>query len=198
MDVDVCRSTVLMQDSSGDSITQRIVRYGTLGPKIVYRSDNATNGVGGVGVGVGSANHANRKMKQQQQRRASYLDADAEDGIVSLKPFEFVIVSVCIPMTHYRERNESIHFETDFLSRSLSVCIPAHVQCQTTHTVIEHMHGTAYHHPEAAPVQKISSKNTKRVYHSTVVVATFADEHEIWEHYMELPGGFLTLIDKRD
>ena len=115
MDVDVCRSTVLMQDSSGDYITQRIVRYGTLGPKIVYRSDNATNGVGGVGVGVavdaGSANHANRKMKQQQQRRTSYLDADAEDGIVSLKPFEFVIVSVCIPMTHYRERNESIHFE---------------------------------------------------------------------------------------
>ncbi len=183
VDVDVCKSTVLMKDSSGNYITQRIVGYGELGPKIIYRSANAANNLSA------SENGFSRKVKRSRQHQTA-LYLDPANGIVSLKPLEFVIVSVCIPMTHYRERNENLRFETDFLSRSLSVCIPANIQYerQTQEKKIK----LSY----KKQVSLVEKSHKKTANHSTVIVAAFADEHEIWESYMELPGGFLTLIDK--
>ena len=171
VDVDVCKSTILMQDSSGDYITQRIIGHGTHGPKVVYRSDGV-----------------NTSLKSEQ--RCTYLDADYD--VLSLKPFEFAIVSVCIPLTHYMERNDRVRFETDFLSRSLSVCTPISVATERVQREM-FVENTVLCHPDM-----VHRSLNQQSLHKAVVVATFVDEHEIWENYMELPGGFLTLVDKRD
>lgn len=191
VNVEVCKSTILMRDNAGNYVTQRIISHGMLRPKIVYRGDivNVHN------VGVFSANssggRSKRKMKSKSNQPCTYY-FDGDDEVLTLKPFEFAIVSVCVPMTHYMERGETVHFETDFLSRSLSVCVPAHVWCDTVERrrMLESVNSCPFERPEKSL--------TTNAYHSTVAVATFADEHEIWDHYMELPGGFLTLLDKRD
>lgn len=158
VDIDVCKATVQMYDSSDSFYTQRIIRHGPLRPKVVYRS---------VGVDVDSY------MGQR------YLDGHLGD-VITLRPFEFVMVSVCVPLTHYTERNEQIQFETDFLSRALSICVP--VTCQMN---------ASCETPSSGDMHQNSA-------YSSIAIAKFASEHEIWENYMELPGGCLTLVDKRD
>jgi hypothetical protein len=49
---------------------------------------------------------------------------------ITLKPFEFAVVAVSVPLAHYIEAGEYLRFETDFLSRSLTVSVP--VRCQFT------------------------------------------------------------------
>jgi len=181
VDLDVCKGTVQMYDSTGDFLTQRLVRHGPLRPKVIYRSIGGTI----VSSSESTCSQNQNQCQHQHQHQHQYLDGDFGD-VLSLGPLEFVIVSVNVPLVHYRERNEILRFETDFLSRALSICVP--VACQMSETSMEN-DGTVH--------SELVKKHSIAV-HSSVVVATFANEHEIWENYMELPGGCLILVDKRD
>ncbi len=156
---DIFQATIQMHDAVDSFLTQRIVRSGPFRPKVVYRS---------IGGEIGLKNGC------------TWLDEELGDKL-TLRPFEFAIVSVNISLRHYMELNdESIQFETDFLSRALSICVP--VSC-------EEPIGKKGNHPfDSLPKRHSSS----------IVIANFIEENEIWENYMALPGGCLVLIDKRD
>ena len=180
VDVNVHNTTVQMQDHTGIA-TQRIVRHGILGPKVIYRSE---------GTDV-NTNH--QYIYADMDGKHDHNNSDEESGVLSLKPFEFVIISVCVPLTHYVRNggNEVLRYETDFLSRALSICVPVSCRMTEWQMVLENVDGRGYHDPELREYLRTGD-------HSTVAVATFASEHEIWENYMELPGGCLILVDKRD
>ncbi len=156
---DIFQATIQMHDAIDSFFTQRIVRSGPFRPKVVYRSIGGRTGL---------------------KNGCTWLDEELGDKLF-LRPFEFAIVSVNIPLRHYMElSNESIQFETDFLSRALSICVP--VSCEEP-IAVERRHDTC---------------DNLSMTHSSVVVAKFMEEYEIWENYMALPGNCLVLVDKRD
>jgi hypothetical protein len=106
-----------------------------------------------------------------------------DDQILSLKPFEFAIVSVNVPLVYYRQQREVLQFETDFLSRALSIAVPA--SCKIVESGNDHKCNSG----EMDTDSKVANK------YSTVGIVTFANEHEIWESYMMLPGNCVVLTD---
>ena len=92
--------------------------------------------------------------------------------LLTLHPFEFVIVAVNVPCT------SDMIYETDFLSRSLMFHVPI----------------TADRYTQVQSQSKL--KWIKQVHHC-LATASFLSEMEIWDHYMQLPGGCLTLLDSR-
>jgi len=161
INVDVGSTTIQMYTSNGSIMTQRIIQSGVLGPKVIYKS-----------------------------RR--FVDEKYE-GNVSLEPFEFAVIAINVPLSHQLQQEqdqqqyhqhitERMHFETDFLSRARSICIPA--TCERSNVK---QTGTELH----------AKEKTVQVC-STLVIARFISENEIWDRYMELPGNCLVLIDRRD
>jgi hypothetical protein len=159
VDIDICKATVQMLAANGDFITQRVIYDGPLSPKIVYRSSLPKN-----------------------KQSCEYLDGK-DDQILSLKPFEFVIVSVNVPLVYYRQQREVLQFETDFLSRALSIAVPA--SCK----IVESGNDQKCNSGEMNTDSEVANK------YSTVGIVTFANEHEIWESYMKLPGNCVVLTD---
>jgi hypothetical protein len=164
VDVDVCGATVQMLSATEDFITQRVIRSGPLRPKVIYRNSLVIN-----------------------PQPCEYLD-DRCGQVLSLKPFEFVIVSLNVPLAYYRQHREVLQFETDFLSRTLSLQVPA------TCEIMEPIYNEQNHNSEG---KATNPEVSKRCYPS-VGIAMFAKEHEIWESYMSLPGNCVVLSENRD
>ena len=84
----------------------------------------------------------------------------------TLKPFEFVVFTARVPCTF------DMRYETDFLSRARCVDVPV-----------------------SWTATKPSSSNAPTKTFDSCY-SEFISEFEIWEHYMELPGSCLTLVDR--
>lgn len=162
--IDVCRATVQMLSGTGDFITQRVIQSGPLRPKIIYRSSLEKN-----------------------PQSCEYLD-DRCGQVLSLKPFEFAIASLNVPLAYCRQRREVLQFETDFLSRTVSIVVPA--TCEIVEPI--------YTEQNRNSVVKATNSDVSKRFYSSVGVATFANEHEIWESYMKLPGNCVVMVDRRD
>lgn len=147
--VRVCDIEIQMFLSPDQILTQRIIPRGHLCPKLVYRNKK----------------YATKAFSKQP----------CED-VISLKPFEFVILSVNLPLLpHSLHRAEMLRFETDFLSRAIAMFVPA--TCERT---------------------VVCGNRIGKDVQPIVNVAHFISENEIWERYMELPGNCLVLIDRHD
>lgn len=104
---------------------------------------------------------------------ADPFDYDVSSGI-KLRPFQVAVISVHFPCA-------SDIFETDFLSRAVSVHVPVRKPAAKK----------GEENTVAAAVAS-SSTMTQEVDAS----AYFLPEDDIWNHYMELPGNCLTLVDR--
>ena len=160
VDIDICNATIQMQTPEG-YIAQRAIRRGPLAPKVIYKNSKTS---------------------------CEYLD-DEFNNTISLGPFEFCILSINVPLTYYTNQQESIHFETDFLSRAMSLIVPV-----TCHIVERNDAMIMDEYEKEGSKKTVLTKNS----YQSLSIATFVDEHEIWENYMALPGNCLVLIDKRD
>ncbi len=201
VNVDVSKTTVQMRCQHGQdnvsTLTQRIIKHGPLKPKIIYRS---------IGNEV---LYQENGMKSNRRSFSNFRDSEARDdtlgGIVtshglkrrsmtfhtlssltscpiSLRPFEFIIISVNVPMSDYMTSEENVRFETDFLSRAISLSTPVTLHCDKDHS------------KRSSGEKSPTDYNSCRVY-SSLSVATFLKENDIWENYMQLPGNCLALTD---
>lgn len=141
VDVDVYSMTFKMLSNKKCAKSywiQRIIQCGKQRPKVIYRS-----------------------IGQEADSRHT------EAAGLSLRPFEFVIISVSLSLTNYADNGEIIQFETDFLSRAVSICVPISCHLGCDENILK-----------------------------TKCVATMIPEEDIWKNYMELPGNVVTLVDK--
>lgn len=179
-------------------LTQRIIRKGQLQPKIIYRS------VGGTVLYQESAKKSNRRGRdrmgifsrsnQNDKKLYNYGSQDEQKDIhsiftsmgesmshISLNPFEFIVVSVNVPLKYYTQAGENLRFETDFLSRAISVCTPVTLHVETS----------------SRPSDDDMSSSSPSLSSSSILsVAYFASEREIWENYTEISGNFIALNNR--
>jgi hypothetical protein len=93
---------MMPSDKCSDKLlNQPIIKHGIYSPRIIYRS---------IGENVNTD--------------CSFAES------ITLKPFEFAVVAVSVPLAHYIAAGENLQFETDFLSRALTISVP--VRCQFT------------------------------------------------------------------
>jgi len=102
----------------------------------------------------------------------SPFDRDMSGGI-TLRPFDIAVVSVHFPCA-------SDVFETDFLARAISVHVPVRKPSKS-----------AKCSNDAVAVASSSERT-----HETQASAFFIPENDVWNYYTELPGNFLTLVDR--
>lgn len=174
--VNVGSATIQMYTSTGSIMTQGIIQSGVLGPQVIYRKHNRN-----ILTSTTTSQSLDRKRS-----KGRFLDEKCQN-IVSLKPFEFVVMSINVPLSlpHPLHHTERLHFETDFLSRAISICIPA--TCEVTNQ------------PQTGTGLQLSfNKRQTSDVHCTHLIARFISENEIWDRYMELPGNCLVLVDRRD
>lgn len=95
-----------------------------------------------------------------------------QDGGILLHPFEFAVVSVSFPCA------PNMMYETDFLSRAVSVHVP-----------IEWEDSSYSKNCYEYAIDAVTPTNHR-------LSAHFLPEHDIWNHYMELPGGCLALTNQ--
>mmetsp|Transcript_8242 Transcript_8242/g.12420 ORF Transcript_8242/g.12420 Transcript_8242/m.12420 type:complete len:449 (-) Transcript_8242:33-1379(-) len=198
--VDVSKTTVHMrcQNRQNDksTFTQSIIRHGLLKPRIIYRS---------IGNEV---LYQENGMKPNRRSFSSFYESGMRNSVLgdqitshklekrstsfhtlsslasyplSLRPFEFVIVSVNVPLTHYMNSQENIRFETDFLSRAISLSTPVTLQCDND---------------QCKTNDNKSQTIDNHALYSSMSSAKFSSEHDIWESYMQLPGNCLALTDR--
>jgi hypothetical protein len=108
-----------------------------------------------------------------------FNDCDISNG-VKLRPFDVVVVSVHFPCA-------SDIFETDFLARAVSLHVPVRKPGEMTKETCD------------ATISVASSSTSAR--NSMALIpphasAFFIPENVVWNYYMELPGGFLALVDR--
>lgn len=138
--------------------------------------------------------HHNRTKKQRKHHNRNdsswwtndnIHDKDSKpSAVVKLKAFQFAVVKVCVPC------HRDMIYETDFLSRALLI----HVRAQMSIEIPLRL--------KDDDSKKKENKNNHgkmlkffRESHYTLATASFLSENQIWEHYMELPGGMLALQD---
>ena len=92
-------------------------------------------------------------------------------NMISIQPWEFCIVSIPFPC------EVQDVFETDFLSRAISLRVPYSYIRSTT---------TSHDH----------KKEKHEVLEEMISEAWFVPESDIWDKYSTLPGGCLTLADR--
>ena len=188
VNIDASKTTVQMMHGSS-IVTQRIINSGPLKPRILYQSigDNILYYEGGVrsnrrscsNLPVFARSQRNIHSAHTMKRCNSFHSLSVSDSSqIVLRPFEFVIVSMSVPLTHYVDSHENIRFETDFLSRAISICTPVSL------------------HGDSISGEGVKRDNTQRNYVSSLSVAVFLAEHGIWEHYNELPGNCLALSNR--
>jgi hypothetical protein len=161
--VNVGSAAIRMYTPMGSIMSRGIVQGGVLGPKVIHRRS-----------------HQLDRSETTSTTRNTTLDEKCQK-IVSLKPFEFAVVRINVPLPQGMQHTDRLLFETDFLSRAMSISIPATCEITNPHN------GTDLH-----------SKGHMTHVYSTIMTANFISENEIWERYMELPGNCLVLIDRRD
>lgn len=204
VNVDVLKTTVQMmcdnEQDNGSILTQRIIRHGPLKPRIIHRS--AGNQVLYQEHGIKNRRtcahlttygdqgrilyHNDHGASTAKRSKSFHSLTNLASSPITLKPFEFVVISVCVPMTHYIDREENVRFETDFLSRAISICTPVSLHAESTRTCT----GTG-----TQKAEQQTELNNKMI-SSSLSVATFSPEHEIWENYTHLPGNCLALTDR--
>lgn len=187
--IDVLNASVQMIVQNGEDNeenytihSQKVIQDGTLKPRIIYRSigskvyyqDNAKRYRRPTQTSLSSSNHVeedeilyhysrNKKIKSMPHLTSSPIE---------LGPFEFVIVSVNVPLAAFVDRRRDFQFETDFLSNAITIMTPARFQS-------EHI---ASHQVSSHPFKSIC-------------LARFIKEHEVWENYTQLPGNYLSLAN---
>ena len=194
VDVDISKITLQMKSSKSgvnSYLTQRIERKGALSPKVIYRS---------IGEDITYLDSSLKKRKRQassafqgqrcvgeEMSSLEILKDDDEPLILTLEPFEFAVCSINVPLSYYRERGENMRYETCFLSRAVTICAPI-------------MRRTSFCFNKTIPdlinedvTLPVETKND-----CLVAVAHFSttDENVVWDNYMELPGGFMSLVDR--
>jgi len=113
---------------------------------------------------------------------------------LSLNAFDFAIVAVYLPCT------PDMIFETDFLSQAILMNVPVIVNRKTSERKV---HGTSLGSMSYREGIKTTLERNMRGLsptlihqpHHVLAAATFLVEEEIWNYYMELPGGCLALSD---
>ena len=167
--VDIENTTVSIVGMRGISVT------GVQQPRIVYKSSEDKK----AAEASGSSKRTRYNASRRRSARRSYLLINSDDDETpsdevsppiarhaTLKPFEFVVFTARVPCTF------EMRYETDFLSRARSVDVPV----------------------SWTPAKPNSSNALTKDFDSCY--SEFISEFEIWEHYMELPGNCLTLVDR--
>ncbi len=214
VDVDVSKTTVHMMCGSS-ILSQRIILDGPLKPRVLYKSIGddilyhegrgtrmRTNRRSCSHLPVLLRNQRPMMMKSSEMKRCSSFHGTLLSSVNSfpiiLRPFEFVVVSMNVPLTHYVDR-ENIQFETDFLSRAVSICTPVRLHNDCNNSDISSTLLCDNEEEEEVEVFEEMEGHEMRIKNSSVSslsVASFLAEHDIWEHYMELPGNCLTLSNR--
>mmetsp|Transcript_12596 Transcript_12596/g.17362 ORF Transcript_12596/g.17362 Transcript_12596/m.17362 type:complete len:386 (-) Transcript_12596:63-1220(-) len=185
VDVDVANVSVQIIGSRTDVNalwSSDIVRSGPCRPRILYRN---TERVPIKDEKTQYASNMYSRSKLRNGRRAlcggrcldespTVLTDSFNDSkelchlpsVTRLQPFEYIIVSVHVPCT------SDMRYETDFLSRALCLHIP-----------------TRWNEGADKPM-------ANRPAFDCLASASFMPETEMWDYYMELPGGCLTLADR--
>ncbi len=196
--IDVLNTSVQMIVQKGEDNedkytihSQKVIQDGTLKPRIVYRSigskvyyqDHAWRHRRPSQTNLSSSNHVeedeilyhychNQKIKSMPNLTSSYIELD---------PFEFVIVSVNVPLAAFVDRRRDFQFETDFLSNAISVMTPARFQSE---------------HIASNQVSSQGTENNVNIHpFKSICLARFINEHEVWENYTQLPGNYLSLAN---
>jgi hypothetical protein len=198
MDVNISEASVQLLGGTGpsDMLPSQIVTNGPMKPKLLLRKGGSND------LDV-NASLLQKKRKDRRRRQTAYghssdlnapdldgcshsfsLSDDKENDLncLTLKPFEYVIVSVHIPCP------SNMRYETDFLTRALCVNVPVstdpHYKFESNRNTCAHLSGPDVPTNDAIRVQP------------QAVTACFLAENEIWNYYMELPGGVLTMTDR--
>jgi hypothetical protein len=174
VDVDVSQTSVnmLCKDEYGGTsyltlgVTKPRVLYRSIGSNVLYQ-DNGPRKRRSTSYGKKSNEVENFTRRSEDLSKSGLASFP-----LSLSPFEFVIVSMNVPLTHYINIGESLRFETDFLSRALSLWSPFCIQSNEFDLLEE-------------------TENESPL----LAVASFICETEIWDVYTPLPGNCLTLKD---
>ena len=146
-------------------------------PRIVHKSSDDKK----AAAACSSSKRTRYNAARRRSARRSYLlinsdtdETSSSDEIsspiaryVTLKPFEFVVFSARVPCT------QDMRYETDFLARARCIDVPV-----------------SWTSTDPTTSRTTVAKNFDSCY------AEFISEFEIWEHYMELPGSCLTLVDR--
>lgn len=202
VDVDVSKITVQMRSSKSgvnSFLVQPIERKGALRPKVIYRSigENVTYLDNSLKKRKRQRNGVQRFSNQNSRVMSKFQTLKSEDDkplILTLKPFEFAVCSVNVPLSYYRERGEFMRFETCFLSRAVSMCTPITRHkcslCTDNNEITPELLDEEFTYETKSSLEEICSS-------SLFAVAKFsADEDVIWNNYSELPGGFMSLRDR--
>ena len=118
--------------------------------------------------------HKQQKEKRQFNNNNNIIK-DANEGIISLQPWELCIVSIPFPC-----ENHDV-FETDLLARAISLRVPYY---HTRMTKITSSCDEKENKQEGQLVEEMMSE------------AWFISEGDVWDKYCTLPGGCLTLADR--
>lgn len=110
-------------------------------------------------------------------RNGTPVDGDAHTAHCDINPLDFVVLSCKVLCPTW------VHYETDFLSMLERVKLRTHSWTSDTPS-------TATSSSAAAASDKMS------VIESSDVDIVMAPEDEVWEYYIELPGGVVLLRDK--
>ena len=129
--------------------------------------------------------HDTMEASPATKSAADYPYCDISNG-VTLRPFDVVVVSVHFPCA-------TDIFETDFLARAVSLHVPVRKPGMTVNETSE---VTAVASPSATMQDTEVGARSAMTLFPPHASAFFIPENAVWNYYMELPGGFLTLVDR--
>ena len=153
--------------------TNRSMRY--------YKKTHPQNDVQSSNQSINCSKNGTMNTYPEGNKANNHSNMGKQQNEISLHPFEFVIIAVNVPCA------DEMIYETDFLSRSLVVHVPVKVEC----------YKPTRRFPKSASELDDGNYNlnwTKDT-QETSATASFMNEMQIWDHYMQLPGGCLALID---
>ena len=174
--VDIENATVSIVGMRGISVA------GVQQPRIIHKSSDDKKAAAAAACSSSKRTRYNAARRRSARRSYLLINSDADETsssdeisspiarYVTLKPFEFVVFTARVSCT------QDMRFETDFLSRARCVDVP--------------VSWTSTDATTSSSTRSSLAKNFDSCY------AKFISEFEIWEHYMELPGSCLTLVDR--
>jgi len=162
---------------SGQLCQDRMIDEGILKPKVIYRSVGSKVIYRDIGKGKKhqTSTDALKTSEVDRSHLYYYFDDQKEQqksidygSYIELAPFEFIIVSINVPLTC-----GDIQSETDFLSRAVSFM-----------TVM------------SFDINNLRPLPGSKTFLPPWFEAKFIEENEIWDHYIQLPGNYLTIRDR--
>lgn len=169
---EVKRSAISPVFTTNESNTLRVVMHGPWRPKALLL--NNINGEDEI-------KQLSRKCSRFDACAPSTVDRERQgwienDKSLILRPFEVVVFSV------YVSCPQDMVYETDFLSTAASIHIPV-TPCTNFPVPKKIRSPRCNNHVDLTAKSHLAS-------------AYFLSEEEMWNYYMHLPGGFLSLTDR--